>query len=86
MLTRTKKPKRLPVVLSMDEIKRLLEELDGLNKVMAQLLYGAGLRIMECLRLRIKDIDFQMNQITVRSGKGDKDRVTMLPQKTKKAL
>ncbi len=81
-----KRPKRLPVVLSRDETTRLLAQLDGQYLLMAQLLYGAGLRLMECIRLRIKDIDFDLNQIVVRDGKGAKDRVTMLPQNLKPAL
>ena len=81
-LTWAKKPKKLPVVLSRDEALQLIDNLEGLYKLMAQIMYGAGLRIMECLRLRIKDIDFKLNQIVVRSGKGDKDRVTVLPRKT----
>lgn len=81
-----KKPKRLPVVLSKQETARLLSHLDGIYLLMAQLLYGAGLRLMECIRLRIKDVDFDLNQIVVRDGKGAKDRVTMLPQNVQPAL
>ncbi len=81
-LTRAKRPKRLPVVLTVDEVKAVLSRLEGRNALMAELLYGAGLRLMECLRLRVKDIDFSMRQITVRDGKGFKDRVTMLPEST----
>lgn len=86
LITWAKKPKKLPVVLSVSEARLLIDNLKGLNKLIAQILYGSGLRIMEYLRLRAKDIDFQLNQIMVRSGKGDKDRVTMLPQKIIKAL
>jgi len=75
-----KRPKRLPVVLSRDEIRRLMTYLDGISWLVAQLLYGSGLRLSEALRLRIKDIDFSNNYILVRNGKGDKDRVTLLPQ------
>jgi len=75
-----KRPKRLPVVFSKDEVKRILAEMSGVYKIMAALLYGSGLRLSECLRLRIKDIDFDYQQITVRSGKGDKDRTTVLPE------
>jgi integron integrase len=78
-VTRAKKPQRLPVVLSVQEVKSVLVHLDGRNWVMASLLYGSGLRLMECVRLRVKDVDFAMRQITVRDGKGAKDRVTMLP-------
>ncbi len=81
-----KKPARLPVVLSKQETARLLSHLDGIYLLMAQLLYGAGLRLMECIRLRIKDVDFDLNQIVVRDGKGAKDRVTMLPQNVQPAL
>ncbi len=77
--TRSKTPERLPVVLTQSEIKSLFAYLDGTHHLMASLLYGAGLRLMECVRLRVKDIDFGYEQLTVRNGKGDKDRVTMLP-------
>jgi len=79
-LERAKKPVRLPVVLTESEVARVLAHLDGRNWLMASLLYGAGLRLMECVRLRVKDVDFQYRQITVRDGKGNKDRVTMLPE------
>ena len=75
-----KRPKRLPVVLSRDEVRRLMTYLDGIPWLVAQLLYGSGLRLSEALRLRIKDIDFSNNYILVRNGKCDKDRVTLLPQ------
>lgn len=75
-----KRPKRLPVVFSKDEVTRILTEMSGMYKIMATLLYGSGLRLSECLRLRIKDIDFHYQQITIRSGKGDKDRSTVLPE------
>jgi integron integrase len=74
-----KAPKRLPVVLTRAEVQALLTRLDGTHWLMASLLYGAGLRLMECLRLRVKDIDFARKEILVRDGKGFKDRVTMLP-------
>ncbi len=74
-----KRPKRLPVVLSREEVKSLMSFLDGTYWMMAMLLYGSGLRLMECLRLRVKDIDFKYRQIVVRDAKGSKDRVTMLP-------
>jgi len=76
---RAKKPKRLPVVLSRDEVLRLLENMEDVPKLIATLPYGLGLRLQEALRLRVKALDFSFHQITVRSGKGDKDRVTMLP-------
>lgn len=74
-----KSPMRLPVVLTRDEVRRLFAHLHGPARLMAGLLYGSGLRLMECVRLRVKDVDFAYAQITVRDGKGAKDRVTMLP-------
>jgi integron integrase len=76
---RAKKPPKLPVVLSRGEVKQVFAHLHGMPKLMAGLLYGSGLRLMECVRLRAKDIDFALAQITVRDAKGGKDRVTMLP-------
>lgn len=76
---RAKKPARLPVVLTTTEVHALLAQLEGTHWLMANLLYGAGLRLMECVRLRVKDVDFGMQQLLVRDGKGSKDRVTMLP-------
>ncbi len=76
---RAKAPKRLPVVLTRAEVQALLTRLAGTHWLMASLLYGAGLRLMECLRLRVKDVDFARKEILVRDGKGFKDRVTMLP-------
>lgn len=73
------RPKRLPTVLTREETQRVLANLDGTFGLMARILYGAGLRLMECIRLRVKDVDFERGSITVRSGKGDKDRVTILP-------
>ncbi|MDO8437073.1 MAG: integron integrase [Nitrosomonadaceae bacterium] len=78
-VTQAKTPQRLPVVLTVSEVKSLLNRLDGTLWLMASLLYGGGLRLMECVRLRVKDVDFEMRQVTVREGKGFKDRVTMLP-------
>jgi hypothetical protein len=79
-MERAKKPERLPVVLSKNEARRVLLFMSGVHKLMAQLLYGCGLRLMECVRLRVKDIDFDQNQIIVRDGKGMKERSTMLPE------
>jgi integron integrase len=76
---RAKNPQRLPVVLSKDETRRLLGEMSGVHLLMARLLYGSGLRLMECVRLRVKDLDFEQHQIIVRDGKGEKDRATLLP-------
>ena len=78
-VVRAKRPARLPVVLTRDEVRAVLQRLDGVPRLMACLLYGAGLRVLECCRLRVQDIEFATNQIVVRGGKGDKDRVTMLP-------
>lgn len=78
--------RRIPVVLTPAEVRRLLEQLTGTQRLIGWLLYGSGLRLMEGLRLRIKDLDFARNQIVVRGGKGDKDRVTMLPEKLKLEL
>jgi integron integrase len=83
---RARKPKRLPVVMTRDEVKAILDRLDGDSRLMASLMYGAGLRLMECLRLRVQDIDFSRNEILVRDGKGGKDRITMLPQSLKQDL
>jgi integron integrase len=79
-LVRAKRPVRLPVVLTRGEVAALLAQLKGAHWLMASILYGAGLRLMECLRLRVKDVDIAYRQILVRDGKGGKDRVTMLPQ------
>jgi integron integrase len=85
-VVRAKRPHRLPVVLTRQEVRSILGCLDRSDWIMAMLLYGAGLRLMECLRLRVKDIDFTSNQIVVRAGKGDKDRHTMLPAAVKEQL
>jgi integron integrase len=85
-IERARKPKRLPVVFTKDEVIRLLANLQGVHGLVAALLYGSGLRLMECLRLRMKDIDFTYGQIVVRDGKGEKDRMTMLPAKLKHPL
>ena len=76
---RAKRPARLPVVLTATEVRAVLAHLEGRYRLMANLLYGADLRLMECVRLRVKDFDFEYRQITVRDGKGQKDRLTMLP-------
>ena len=78
-VVRAKKPARLPVVLTREEIREVLSRLYGPPRIAAMLLYGAGLRLLECLRLRVKDVDFGIRQITVREGKGNRDRVTVLP-------
>lgn len=76
---RAKKPKRLPTVLTKEEVRKVIGCMSGTHRLMASMLYGSGLRLMECVRLRVKDIDFAQGQITVRDGKGMEDRVTMLP-------
>jgi len=78
-VVRARRPKRLPVVLTREEVKAIISRLDGTPRLMATLLYGSGLRVLECARLRVQDVDFTMNQILVRDGKGAKDRVTVLP-------
>jgi integron integrase len=78
-VTQAKAPKRLPVVMTQNEVRTVLARLDGTVWLICSLLYGSGLRIMECLRLRVKDVDFERCEILVREGKGFKDRVTMLP-------
>ena len=79
-LVRAKKPKRVPVVLARSEVAALLTHLTGTHQLMAALLYGSGLRLLECCRLRIKDLDLERREIRVRDGKGRKDRVTVLPE------
>lgn len=85
-MVRAKRPVRVPVVLSRAEVQRLLAQLHGPKWLMASLLYGSGLRQIECLQLRVKDIDFAYRQILVRDGKGAKDRVTMLPEQAVQPL
>jgi len=77
---RAKRPQHIPTVLSKEETLKVIGCMSGLHQLMAQLLYGSGLRLMECIRLRAKDLDFEYKQIVVRDGKGEKDRVTMLPE------
>jgi integron integrase len=83
---RARKQRGLPVVLSREEMTRLLAMLEGTTQLMARLMYGTGLRLMECVRLRVKDIDFARGQIFVREGKGGKDRVVMLPESLEASL
>ncbi len=79
-MVRAKKPQRLPVVLNRTEVGLVLERMEGTYSLMARLLYGTGMRLMECCLLRVKDIDFGQREILIRDGKGGKDRVTMLPE------
>lgn len=83
---RARKPSRLPIVMTRDEVKAVLATLSGDKWLMSSLMYGAGLRLMECLRLRVQDIDFSRSEILVRNGKGAKDCVTMLPESLKGPL
>jgi integrase len=83
---RARRPERLPVVLTRHEVAAVLCELSGRERIMATLLYGSGLRLVECSRLRIKEIDFEKREILVRGGKGDKDRMTMLPEAARVSL
>ena len=83
---RAKRPLRLPTVMSKDETLRVIRALDGVHRLMAMLLYGSGVRLMECVRLRVKDLDFSLNQIIVRDGKGARDRATLLPENAKPGL
>ena len=83
---RAKRPIKLPVVLTVDEVVRVLDHLKGTHRLIGRLMYGSGLRILEALRLRVKDVDFQRREILVRDGKGAKDRVTLLPRGTAQPL
>jgi integron integrase len=83
---RARMPSKVPVVLSPSEVRQVLEELAGVPRIVATLLYGAGLRLQECLELRVKDLDFERREITVRRGKGRKDRRVMLPDALRKTL
>lgn len=85
-IERAKKEVKLPVVFTRDEVNKILSNMKSTTHLMASLLYGAGLRLMECIRLRVKDIDFNANSILIREGKGGKDRITVLPKKLKEAL
>jgi integron integrase len=85
-IERARRKRKLPVVFTRVEAKLVLNALNGLQRLMAGLLYGSGLRLSECLRLRVKDLDFEMSQITVRDGKGGMDRITMLPNTLRDAL
>jgi integron integrase len=78
-MVRARRPRRLPVVLTRSEVQGVLRHLDGLLRLVATLMYGSGVRLLECCRLRVKDIDLERRQITVRAGKGNKDRITLVP-------
>ena len=83
---RAKRPERIPVVLGREEVRRLLLNLEGTQQLIGQFLYGTGARLLEGLRMRVKDMDFARGQVVIRGGKGDKDRVTMLPESLRTAL
>lgn len=85
-IARPRRPQRLPVVLSADEVERILDAMHGTTGVMARLIYGSGLRIRECCELRVKDLVWPQNSILVRSGKGGKDRLTLLPRQLEPVL
>jgi site-specific recombinase XerD len=85
-VVRARKPQRLPVVLTEEEVRLVLQRLEGSEALVAGLLYGSGLRLMEALRLRVHDLDFNRQELTVRNGKGGKDRRTMLPKQLAKKL
>lgn len=85
-LVRAKRPARMPVVLTRDEVRAVLDRLPGVCWLVGAVLYGTGMRLLEALRLRVKDVDFAANEIMVRGGKGDRDRVTMLPERVKGPL
>ena len=85
-LVRAKRPGRLPVVLSRDEVVLLLRAMHGVSRLMGVILYGGGLRLLECAQLRVKDVDFDRRQLVVRAGKGDRDRVTVLPDVAREPL
>ena len=85
-VVRARRPKHLPVVLTRDEVRAVISKLAGTARLMATLLYGSGLRVLECARLRVQDVDFAMNQVVVRDGKDAKDRVTVLPAVAKQPL
>lgn len=86
VLPRARMPAKVPVVLSPSEVRQVLDQLTGVPRIVATLLYGAGLRLQECLDLRVKDLDFERREITVRRGKGQKDRRVMLPDALRKTL
>jgi integron integrase len=85
-VVRAKRPERLPVVLSKDEVRRVFSHMSGVPRLQAMLLYGSGLRLLECCRLRVKDLDWDQNQLVVRAGKGDKDRYTTFPSSLREQL
>ena len=85
-IERAKPSQKLPLVFTRSEVQTLLARLDGTHHLIASLLYGSGMRLMEVIRLRVKDIDFERSELTIREGKGAKDRVTMLPESLQNML
>jgi integrase len=85
-VVRARQPRRLPTVLSREEVTAVLSQLQGTVQLVVLLLYGTGMRILECLRLRVQDVDFDLGHITIRNPKGGRDRVTMLPDSTRDRL
>lgn len=85
-ILRARRPRRLPIVMTRDEVMEVLDHLEGVNRLAAALLYGAGLRLTECLELRVQDVDFATNTILIRDGKGRRDRMTMLPRSLREPL
>lgn len=85
-VNRSRRGRRLPTVLTPEEVQKLISNLQGISRLMAQVIYGSGLRLNECLRLRVKDVDIARGILVVRAGKGDKDRQTILPDQIKEAL
>jgi len=83
---RAKRPERLPTVLTFEEVIAIIDSMSGVSQLIVKVLYGCGLRGIECVRLRVKDVDFKLNQIIVRNGKGQKDRITMFPEEVKPEL
>jgi len=83
---RARRSRRVPTVLTRDEVRAMMVHLDGVHALVAGLLYGGGLRLLEALRLRVKDVDFERRAVVVRQGKGDKDRTTMLPDRLREPL
>jgi integrase len=77
---RSKRGRRLPTVLTKEDVMRLIGAIDGIYGLMAQIIYGGGLRLKECVRLRVKDVEFEKNTLMIRGAKGDKDRQTLLPE------
>lgn len=85
-VVRARTPTRLPVVLTSTEVRSILDRMQGTHRLIATLLYGSGMQLMECMRLRVKDVDFERREILIREGKGDRDRVTMLPERIRGEL